>query len=71
VPRKPSRPKSALRSWCIILLREKVQYLGRIEAPDAETAIERAIAEFNIDEAHRARLIAQPVEAPPSCRAGR
>ncbi len=29
---------------------------------DAETAIERAIEHFDIDEAHRSRLIAEPVE---------
>jgi hypothetical protein len=33
-----------------------------VEAPHAEAAIERAIAEFNLDEAHRSRLIAQLVE---------
>jgi hypothetical protein len=54
--------KPPLREWRITLIRAKGQYLGRVEASDAEAAIERAIAEFNIDEAHRSRLIAQPVE---------
>jgi hypothetical protein len=54
--------KKPLRAWRITLIRAKGQYLGRVEAPDAESAIERAITEFNIDEAHRSRLIAQPVE---------
>ena len=44
------------------MIRAKGQYLGRVEAPDAETAIKCAIEEFEIDEAHRSRLIAQPVE---------
>jgi hypothetical protein len=44
------------------LIRKKGQYLGRVEAPEAEAAIERAIDEFQVDEAHRSRLIAQPVD---------
>jgi hypothetical protein len=55
-------PKKPLREWRITLIPKKGQYLGRVEAPDAATAIERAMAEFDIDEAHRSRLIAQPVE---------
>ena len=42
------------------------QYLGRVEESDAESAIERAIAEFGIDEAHRSRLIGQPFIPPLS-----
>jgi len=37
------------------LVRARGQYLGRVEARDAEAAIEK-------DEARRSRLIAQPVE---------
>ena len=59
--RKPTSAEP-VREWPITLIRAKGQYLGRVEAPDAESAIERAIAEFNIDEAHRSRLIAQPME---------
>jgi hypothetical protein len=54
--------KKPLRQWRITLVRAKGQYLGRVEAPDAETAIARAIDEFHVDEAQRSRLIAQPVE---------
>jgi len=59
--RKPATGKPN-REWRITLVRAKGQYLGRVEAPDAESAIEGAVKEFNVDEAHRARLIAQPVE---------
>jgi hypothetical protein len=41
---------------------EGVQYLGQVEAPDAESAIKAAIETFGVDEAHRSRLIAQPVK---------
>jgi hypothetical protein len=60
--KNPSAPKKPNREWQITLMRKKGHYLGRVEAPDAETAIERAVEEFQVDEAHRSRLIAQPVE---------
>jgi hypothetical protein len=41
--------KKPLRQWRITLVRAKGQYLGRVEAPDAETAIARAIDEFHVD----------------------
>jgi hypothetical protein len=54
-------PKQPLREWRITLIPKKARYLGRVEAPDAATAIEHAMAEFDLDEAHRSRLVAQPV----------
>ena len=44
-------PKKPIREWRITLIPKKGQYLGRVEVPDAATAI--AMAEFDIDEAHR------------------
>ncbi len=58
---KPTPPKP-LREWRITLIRAKGQYLGRVEAPDEESAIKAAIEHFDIHEAHRDRLIAEPVE---------
>ena len=43
-------------------VRAKGQYVGRIEAPDAETAIKAAIEQFGITDPQQRRLIAQPVE---------
>jgi len=40
----------------------KSKYIGRVEAPDAKSAIEKAMEEFKIDPARRFRLIAGPVE---------
>jgi hypothetical protein len=31
------------------IIREKIQYLGRVVAPDKEAAIARAMEEFNIE----------------------
>jgi hypothetical protein len=59
VSRKPTKSTGALRECRITLVRAKGQYLGRVEAPDAESAIKIAIAEFNVPEAPRSRLIAQ------------
>jgi hypothetical protein len=62
MPRKPTKSTGAVREWRIMLVRAKGQFLGRVEAPDEATAIAEAIRLFNVDEAHRSRLIAQPVE---------
>jgi hypothetical protein len=51
-----SESTGAGRTWRIML------NLGRIKAPDKATAIAEAIKQFNIDDAHRSRLIATPVE---------
>ena len=60
--RKPAKSAGAVRQWRITLVRAKGQYLGRVEAPDAETAIAEAIRIYSVPEAQRSRLIAQPVE---------
>ncbi len=39
------------------MIRAKSQYLGRVEAPDEQSAIKAAIDEFKVDPAHRSRLI--------------
>jgi hypothetical protein len=56
------KPTKSSREWRITLIRAKGRYLGRVEAPDADSAIAKAIEEFAVPEAHRSRLIAQPVE---------
>jgi len=45
------------------VVRAKGQYVGRVEAPDAETAIKVAIEQFGItDTQQQKRLVAQPIE---------
>ena len=39
----PTRPKKPLREGRITLVRAKGQYLGKVDAPDADTAIKLAI----------------------------
>jgi hypothetical protein len=54
---------SAMRRWRIILVHYKGEWLGTVEAPDAEAAIMVAIKEYEITDPERQkRLAAQPVE---------
>jgi hypothetical protein len=49
------------RGWSVYRLRgTPAAFLGIVYAPDEKTAIAKAIIEFKIDAAHRARLIARP-----------
>jgi hypothetical protein len=43
MPRKPEPPQPT--SWNVY----KVAWLGTVEAPDKQTAIEKAVAEFTTD----------------------
>jgi hypothetical protein len=56
--RKPSPPDKPLREWRISIMREKVQYLGRVVAADKEAAIDKLMEEFRIEPARRFRLSA-------------
>jgi len=53
--------RSLLSSWAIYHLKHTpAQLVGIVyDAPDAETAIKRAIEEFNVPENERGRLLAQ------------
>jgi hypothetical protein len=57
--KKPSAEAAAPRmhSWAIYRLKgTPAALLGHVEAPDAETAIRKAIDEFNIEPAFHNRL---------------
>ena len=55
-PRK--KPAAAnLRSWRVIIMRSKGEYLGSVEAPDRERAEAIAIEQFNLDDDQRSRLL--------------
>ena len=59
--RPPSkRPAAAkLRSWRVSILRQRAQRLGDVEAPDAKSAEVAAVAQFNLSEEQRKRLVVQ------------
>jgi hypothetical protein len=47
------------RRWRVVLLRSKGEILGTLEAPDAETAVAAAAAQFGLDEVQRKGLLVQ------------
>ena len=50
--------KSAkLRSWRVVIMRSRGEYLGSVEAPDRERAEAVAIKQFDLDQAQRRRLL--------------
>jgi hypothetical protein len=52
-PQKPAN----LRSWCVVIIRSKGEYLGTVEAPDRERAEAAAIEQFDLDQDQRRRLL--------------
>jgi hypothetical protein len=44
---KPEPPKPT--SWDVYKIAKKAVWLGAVEAPDKQTAIEKAAAEFKVD----------------------
>ena len=46
-----------LRSWRVIIMRSKGEYLGSVEAPDRERAEAVAIKQFDLDQDQRGRLL--------------
>jgi hypothetical protein len=53
--KKPVATK--LRSWRVIIIRSKGEYLGSVEAPDRERAETVAIKLFDLDQDQRRRLL--------------
>ena len=55
---KTARKKPAnLRSWRVIIMRSRGEYLGSVEAPDREKAESVAIKLFALDDDQRSRLL--------------
>jgi hypothetical protein len=53
--RKPTAAK--LRSWRVVIMRSRGEYLGSVEAPDREGAEAVAIKQFALDDDQRRRLL--------------
>jgi hypothetical protein len=52
------KPTAAdLRSWRVVIMRSKGEYLGSVEAPDREKAEAVAIKLFDLDQDQRGRLL--------------
>jgi hypothetical protein len=53
-----SKAKTAkLRSWRVAILRNRAQYLGDVQAPDAEAAEVAAVVEFELSDDQRRRVV--------------
>jgi hypothetical protein len=59
VLRSPRKKAAAakLRSWRVLIIRSKGEYLGSVEAPDRERAEAAAIKYFDLDQDQRGRLL--------------
>jgi hypothetical protein len=58
--KQPSQPASKSSKWNIYHIKgTPAVLLGQVEAPDEETAIKRAIEEFEISPTIQRRLLAQ------------
>ena len=56
VPSSKRPPKEVLRRWRVTLLRQRGQYLGTVEAPDAQAAEAAAVREYKLTDEQRRRL---------------
>jgi hypothetical protein len=59
--RPPTRKATAakLRAWRVSIIRKRAQYLGTVDAQDEKTAEAAAVAEFNLTDEQRKRLVLQ------------
>jgi len=55
--KKPTDAK--LRSWRVSVLRSRAQHLGTVEATNVKAAEAAAVAEFNLSDEQRRRLVVQ------------
>jgi len=51
------RKAAKLRSWRVSLTRKRGQYLGTVEAPNEKAAEAAAVAEFDLSDEQRRRLV--------------
>jgi hypothetical protein len=54
-PKNPTADK--LRAWRVEILRNRSQYIGDVQAANEKAAEAAAIAEFNLDDEQRKRLV--------------
>jgi hypothetical protein len=49
MPNRPRKPTAAkLRSWRVSILRERLRYLGTVDARDEKTVVAAAFKEFGL-----------------------
>jgi hypothetical protein len=55
--RTNAKKPANLRSWRVIIMRSRGEYLGSVEAPDREKAEAVAVKQFELDQDQRRRLL--------------
>jgi hypothetical protein len=58
-PAKKKIGAAKLRTWRVSILRNRVQFLGFVEAPNRQAAEAAAAKQFNISDEQRTRLVVQ------------
>jgi hypothetical protein len=56
---KPSGSRERLRSWRVVLIRNRREFLGDVQAVSLEAAKLTAAKRFGLSEFHRKRLLLQ------------
>jgi len=54
---RPIRQTVIKRSWRVVIIRSKGEYLGSVEAPNEKAAEAAAVAEFDLSDQQRRRLV--------------
>ena len=57
-----THPKKPAKSWRVIIMRSRGEYLGSVEAPNRERAEAVAIKQFALDDDQRRRLLIREQE---------
>jgi hypothetical protein len=57
--KRPQESTAKLRSWRVSIIRKRGQYLGTVEAPNEKAAEAAAVAEFDLSDEQRRRLVVQ------------
>ena len=60
MPRRPAKQRT-VAEWQITRVAKRARYVGQVQAPDAETAIRRAIEKFDIRPEHQDRIAARQI----------
>ena len=53
------KPAARLRSWRVSIIQKRGQYLGTVEASNEKAAEAAAVAEFDLSDEQRRRLVVQ------------
>jgi hypothetical protein len=61
-PKSTLKPAARLRSWRVLVLRQRARYLGTVEARDEKAAEAVAVEQFGLDDEQRKRLAVRAQE---------